>query len=339
MPPHPAPLPDHLGDEFSCRRAHSAGVSARRLRAQDLDAPHRGVRMKRDPEPEEPREQDEQEGDPDAPGAQDRAERRDLLRRARAYAEIMSPHAFFVGRTAAVICGVRTDATGDLEVAVIAPARAPRVAGVRARKVKRSFVFVREVEKLRVASVASTWAMLGAELSVRELVILGDAMVRVPRGPRGVKNVAKRLATIEELKRAVEAGRRRGSPRLRDALELIRVGSASTLETEYRLDAAAAGLPEPELDVEIRDESGRLLGISEVVHREFRIAVEIEGDHHRTSRAQWNRDIEKYAAYAAQGWEVVRLTSTHIRGRSPRGVKMVRGALVRRGWTGQTSAP
>ena len=59
--------------------------------------------------------------------------------------------------------------------------------------------------------------------------------------------------------------------------------------------------------------------------------VEVEGDHHRTDRRQWDRDIEKYNAYAALGWEVVRLTSTHVRG-AKRGVSLVRDALLRNGW-------
>ena len=35
---------------------------------------------------------------------------------------------------------------------------------------------------------------------------------------------------------------------------------------------------------------------------------------------------------APRGWEVVRLTSTHIRGRGPQAALMVREVLLRRGW-------
>ena len=41
------------------------------------------------------------------------------------------------------------------------------------------------IEGLRVASPASCWAMLGGELSERDLVRLGDAIVCIPRGPGG----------------------------------------------------------------------------------------------------------------------------------------------------------
>ncbi|GEK86275.1 hypothetical protein GCM10007198_04050 [Microbacterium aerolatum] len=76
------------------------------------------------------------------------------------------------------------------------------------------------------------------------------------------------------------------------------------------------------------------MGISEFVYREYRVVVEVEGDHHRTERTQWNRDIEKYHAYAEAGIEVVRLTSKHIRGRHPTAVEIVRAALHRHGWNG-----
>jgi hypothetical protein len=242
----------------------------------------------------------------------------------------MPSSAFFAGRTAAVIYGTPIEHGDDLEVAVHAPARAPRRRGIRGMKVARRLASVREYEGLRVASPASTWAMLGAELSTRELVTIGDAFVRVPRDQRGRLRAGAALATIEELKRAAAAGPRRGAARLRAAAELVRVGSASPLETEYRLDASAAGLPDAELDGEIFDARGQRIGITEVVYRQYRVVVEIEGDHHRTSRTQWNRDIEKYAAYAAAGWEVVRLTSLHVRG--GRAASIVRDVLMRRGW-------
>ena len=225
-------------------------------------------------------------------------------------------------------------AGGDLEVGVVAPRRAPRRRGIRGVKVDAALVAVRTHAGLPVASPASTWAMLGAALSVRDLVRVGDAIVRVPRDARGVPMPHERLATVAQLEAALRAGRRRGAGRLREALALVRVGSSSPLETDFRIDAAAAGLPEPELDVEVRDRRGRLLGISEIVYSRFRTVVEVEGDHHRTSRAQWARDIEKYAAYVAEGWEVVRLTSLHIRGRDPRAVGIVAAVLRRHGWHG-----
>ncbi|SDG73267.1 hypothetical protein [Microbacterium pygmaeum] len=327
MPTPAAPLPSELGRTFTCADAQRAGVSPGRLRAKDLRIPFRGVRTVVESQPTAcPPILD------DAPLARDRALRSAVLTRAREYDAIMAHHAFFTGRTAAVLYDAPIDHAGDLEVGVFAPARAPRREGIRGRKVAVALASTREHLGLRVTSPGSTWAMLGAEMSVRDLVRLGDAFVRVPRDDRGRRQPREQRATLDQLRAAVDAGSRPGAARLREALELIRVGSASPLETDYRLDAAAAGLPDPQLDVEIFDAHGFRIGITEIVYDQWRVVVEIEGDHHRTSRDQWNRDIEKHAAYVAEGWEVIRLTSGHIRGAQPRAVPIVRSALARRGW-------
>jgi len=294
------------------------------MRATDLDRPFYGVRRRRStPSPDECE---------DEPSRWEIA-RDDESRKARAFAAVMRPHMFFAGRTAAVLQGAPIDPGDEIVVGVFAPARAPRATGVRGLKVAPKLAFVHAHDDLRMTTPASTWAMLGAQLSTRELVTVGDWAVRVPRDARGRPQPDDRLATVEQLERAVRAGRRVGVTRLREALSMIRMGSSSPLETEFRLDAAVGGLPEPALDVEIRDAAGALLGITELVYPGQRVAVEVEGDHHRTSRTQWERDIDKYSSYAAEGWEVVRLTSKHIRGRQPTAVSIVRGALVRRGWT------
>ena len=268
----------------------------------------------------------------DAPFARDRAQQEEVRRRALLYRRLMTVNAFFTGRTAAGLWGLPIDCSGDLEVGVRAPHRAPRRRGIRGRQISPGLVSVREVDGLQVASPASTWAMLASELPVHDLVRLGDAIVHVPRDQGARRRPELALATMEQLRSAADAGPRPGVNRLREAIEMIRTGSASPLETDYRMDAAAAGLPDPELDVEIRDGQGRLLGVTEIAYRRFRVLVEIEGDHHRTSRDQWRRDIEKYASYVAEGYEVVRLTSSHIRQKPPTAAARVREALSRHGW-------
>lgn len=320
--PRPTPLPDELGPAFSYAHARALGVSPARLRNDALEKPHRGVRLRTfaDTHPHD-----------DAPGAQDRRARRKLLHRIGAYECLRRPHAFYAGRTALGIFGLPfgLDAVSPLCVGVLSGARAPRGAGVRGVVLSPKLASVTRYDGLPVTSPASTWAMLAAELSERELTILGDAIVRIPRGRGGRREPARRLGMIEQLRAAATAPHRRHRTTLLRALERVRVGSMSVLESEHRLNAHAAGLPEPELDVEIRDDQGRLVGIADVVHRRQRVIVEVEGDQHRTSRVQWNRDLDKYAAFAALGWEVVRVTGEHIR-RSGRDVALVRAALARR---------
>ena len=143
------------------------------------------------------------------PLAWDRAERERVLRKVRAYREIMPPHAFFAGRTAAVIRSLPIAHGEELEVAVYAPARAARRSGIRGIKVAPAIATVHEHLSCRLTSPASTWAMLAHELTVRELVRIGDAIVAVQRGGRW-----RRLAGAEATIRAT-AEVATGMPRVR----------------------------------------------------------------------------------------------------------------------------
>lgn len=331
----PRALPEKLGTSFSTSQALACGVTVRRLRAKDLTRPFRGTR-RRVPAFPASDEKAKHEKAKDDPYVEERARRKAHLENMRLLATVMEPGTFFTGRTAAFAFGAPISAGELLEVATIAPRRAPKRQGVRGRKIARHLVELCEYEGMPLATPASTWAMLASELEVRELVAVGDWFVRIPRDKHGIPCPEDVLATIDDLKTAADAGPRPGRPKLMVALELIRVGSSSPLESDFRIDAQLAGLPTAALDVEIRDERGHRLGISELVFPEYRVVVEIEGDHHRTSRDQWHRDIDKYEAYKAAGWDVVRLTSLHVR-RSREGLMKVAAALRRHGWDGEIS--
>lgn len=322
MPTPPRPLNPELGECFSAAAARSAGHPKSRLRARDIEHPYRGAHRRL----MAPVSID------DEPFARDRAERARVLRDADAYFQVSPEHAFLTGRSAAVAWRMFCAAGDELCIGVFAPHRAPRRPGIRGRKVAPHLATIRVIDGMRATSPASTWAMLGGELSHRGLVIAGDAAVRIPRDDQGRPQPDERLTTPEQLASAAMARGRKHRDALLRALDDVRVGSMSPAETEYRLAAGAAGLPEPTLDQEIRDASGILLGISEIVYPEYRTIIEIEGDHHRTSRAQWLRDMRKYAAYVRVGYEVVRLTGAQARRGA--GATIVREVLMRHGWPG-----
>lgn len=326
MPQKPRALPTELGAHFSTTSAIQHGLTRGRLRAKDLASPFHGSRRRKDDIEREARELEKEE-----PLARTRAAQQRVRSQSQSYLPVMTPGGFVCGLSAAVLHGYPVSEPSDLAIGVIAPRRAPRGNGVTGRKVEPHLVEVEILDGIPVTTPATTWAMLGRDLNERRLTILADAIIRVPRDRFAVLHPELAGATIDQLQSALDAGRRVGLPRLRAALERARVGSASPLETEYRLDAEDAGLPEPELDFEVRSTNGRLLGISEIAYPEFRLVVEVEGDHHRTSKTQWNRDIEKYRDYANAGWEVLRLTSAHIRTQHS-AAATVRTALWRRGW-------
>lgn len=302
------PLPEELGGTFSVRAALGAGVNAERLRRADLARPFRGARTVPAPATSS-RNEDEHPSE---------VARRAAIERALAYSVLMRPGQFFSHETAALLWGIPLPFVRDLDphVSVFAPARHPRIGGVHGHESLRSLTdVVRHPQHgVPLAGPASTWAMLGAVLRDEyDLVAAGDAAVRIPRMPGGYEaDLGDPLTSIAALQAAVDAGRRVGRPALRLALPRVRTGSSSRPESWCRLLIVDAGLPTPDIDVDVYGRDGIFIGCVDLAYPSLKIAVEYEGDHHRTSPEQWQRDLEKHDRLVAEGWRVIRVSRAHI---------------------------
>jgi very-short-patch-repair endonuclease len=87
----------------------------------------------------------------------------------------------------------------------------------------------------------------------------------------------------------------------------VRVGAESPKESELRLLAREAGLPEPVLQHELFDAVGRWIGNFDLAWPEARLIAEYDGDQHRTSTAQYERDIRRFDDAAEATWRVIRV--------------------------------
>ena len=85
------------------------------------------------------------------------------------------------------------------------------------------------------------------------------------------------------------------------------------MESLLRVALVDAGLTEPEVNAVVRTSSRTFVARVDLAWRSERIAVEYEGDHHRTDRAQWARDLQRTAALEAEGWMVLRALHRDIR--------------------------
>ena len=167
------------------------------------------------------------------------------------------------------------------------------------------------------------WCQLGATLTVRQLVVIGDSLTR-RKHP---------IANRSELAAVVEAwAPRRGARGLRQALALVRENTDSQQETELRLDAADAGLPEPEVNGVIVDERGRFVAYGDLVYREYRTLLEYDGEQHRLDDRQFARDVGRLDDLARLGWRVVRVTKQHRGAQRHERLERVRESLMSRGW-------
>lgn len=263
--------------------------------------------------------------------------RDDHIQLALAYTTVMKPSEFFAGITAAIIwklpVPVDPRAPQIIEVGVCERQPFPRRTGVRGRRFTARLVTVVRKDGLRTLDPVSIWVTYAPSLRLPDRVALGDAVIHTPRiggnlGPR------PRLAhaTLERLTTETEQPERRGRSLLREALPLLRTDSASAPETHLRLAVVEAGLPEPNLDVDVYGPDQRYLGTSECAYSEFKIVLEYEGDHHRTETKQWDRDIDKYHDYENAGWIVLRITARLLYRRRAVLIENVTNALVSRGW-------
>jgi hypothetical protein len=133
--------------------------------------------------------------------------------------------------------------------------------------------------------------------------------------------VDKAVAAIDALARATDLkpidaqilaerhGGRRGIRRARIALSLVDPGAESPRETWLRLLLIRAGFPPPRTQVPVYDGYGGLVAVLDMGWEDLKLAVEYEGDQHRTSRRQFNRDIRRAEAVAELGWIVLRVTA------------------------------
>jgi hypothetical protein len=120
----------------------------------------------------------------------------------------------------------------------------------------------------------------------------------------------------------------RGLRRLRTALPLVDGGAASPKETWLRLLLIDAGFPVPETQVPVLD-GFFPVGWVDMGWRQYRVAAEYDGDHHRKDRRTYVKDQRRSREIAALGWTVVRVIAEDRRDDI---IRRVDAALGRRGY-------
>jgi very-short-patch-repair endonuclease len=170
---------------------------------------------------------------------------------------------------------------------------------------------------LRVVRTDVTWGDLADRLTVDDLVVLGDAMLR-----RG-------LSTLDALNRIASGTRhRRGVRLLRLAVPLLEPRTDSPMETRVRLLLVRAGLPCPQANRDVVVD-GEWIARPDLSYPHLRIAIEYDGDHHR-SRRQWRSDRARRQLLEDAGWVVLELTADDVLRRPEATVERVRRVVCAR---------
>jgi hypothetical protein len=176
---------------------------------------------------------------------------------------------------------------------------------------------VTTVGRLPVTAVARTAFDLGRHLPRGQALARLDALMRAtPFSFEDVSVLAKRYRGA------------RGLRRLRDVLRLVDGGAASPKESWLRLLFLDAGLPKPTTQIPVHD-GWRLVGVLDMGWEDYMVAVEYDGDQHRTERQQFVKDINRLANIQDQGWVVIRVVAEH---RPADIVDRTHRALISRGY-------
>ena len=189
-------------------------------------------------------------------------------------------------------------------------------AGIITRNYSMRSDEITRVARLTVTTPARTAYDLGRLLPRGESVARLDALMRAT--PFSIEDV--RLL----IKRHQGA---RGLRRLRAALSVVDGGAASPKETWLRLLLIDAGFPVPTTQIPVHERWG-LIAMLDLGWETYKVAVEYDGDQHRTSRKQYAKDHWRLRKLEAMGWIVIRVIAEDAPGDV---VRRVRAALRARG--------
>jgi hypothetical protein len=231
--------------------------------------------------------------------------------------------AWLWSRRRAIVAGVAASALhgaqwvdADIPIELVwSSTRPPR--GIVARE-----QLLADDETVRVAGLPVTTPVrtaydLGRYLPRGQAVARLDALMRAtPFSTEDVLLLAERYPAA------------RGIRRLRSVLHLVDGGASSPKEIWPRLLLIDAGLPTLTTQIPVVD-GYRALAMLDMGWPEFGVAVEYDGDHHRSDRRQYVKDQWRLRRLAELGWIIIRVIAED----KPEDViERVRRALLARSW-------
>ena len=268
------PLSDELSARpFRVQDAHDRGWTEGRLRGPDLIRPFAGMRSAH-PVPLE-----------------------------HAYAPLLRDGERFSHLSAARLWGAPTP-IGDGNIHVTRPSTSrARTAGVVGHRSPGGTTVIRH--DLPVSDPITLFLEVATLLPLPDVVAIGDHLVLDPRvlDPHD----RRPYVSLDDLRARCGDAHGRGVLRARAASNLVRRGAESPKETGLRLLARAAGLPEPQLQHELFGPMGHRIGAFDLAWPEAHLIAEYDGDQHRTSTAQYERDIRRFDDAADLRWRVIRV--------------------------------
>ena len=151
---------------------------------------------------------------------------------------------------------------------------------------------------MRVTSPARTALDFGCWYPTMTAVAGIDALARA---------VDVKAPDIESLARRYPG--RRGIARARRSIDFFDAGAQSPKESWLRVVLIQAGLPRPQTQIPVLDEFGALFAYLDMGWEDVKVAVEYDGEQHRTDRRQYTWDVRRLEKLERLGWIVIRVVA------------------------------
>lgn len=200
--------------------------------------------------------------------------------------------------TAARVHGVPLPALPGEHVTVLHAGHRRQHEGISVHVANRIETVVRS--GVRVSSYAQMFVELASLLTLVDLVVVGDNLVR-----SGRLTAADLVAFCEEAPHPSARAARR-------AAAFVRAGVDSPMETRLRMLLVLAGLPEPEVNLTLRAENGDPVRKYDLSYPGARVIVEYDGRHHVERVEQWESDLARREAIDDDGWRILVVTANGI---------------------------
>jgi len=231
-----------------------------------------------------------------------------------AWGRVLPSAAVFVGASAAWLFGLDLKPTDPVEVVVPASCGIRTRAGLIVRHCEVPLSEVVTVRGLRALVLPLTLAGLCLQRPAVEALVALDMAVH------------GRLTDPVALSQYAEAARGRpGMARMR-LLALLAAPAESPMETRLRWLLIRSGLPQPEVQANLRDDAARFVGRADLYYSDARLVLEYDGDNHRQRLVEDNR---RQNMLINAGYRLLRFTAADIHGHADVVVAQVRAGLER----------
>lgn len=210
---------------------------------------------------------------------------------------LVGEHACASHHTAALLWGGVVPHSSDVHLTVPAGRVRNRSEGLHVHQADRRQVSQRGQP---VTTAPDTFVDMGRYLDLVDLVVLGDSLVKA------------QVTTPKELVAAGRGATGRGARVVRRAAAYVRSAVDSPMESRARMLMVLAGLPEPVVNHQLRDESGVVRRRLDLSYPQARLAIEYDGRQHAENTAQWREDVRRREELDQRRWRLVVLLSGDI---------------------------